>query len=212
MGLSRHEIASVIVAADPAFEPLLSHVGPPPARRGAPVSQRFADLIQSISHQLLATKAASTIHARVVDLLEGRVEAEAVLALSTDELRAVGLSRTKAEAMRELAACSLRGDIDFSRHGRLSDQDIANELTQVRGIGPWTAQMYLMFTLGRPDVWPAGDFGVRHGWSVLHELEQIISEADLRRAGDAFVGVRSSVADYCWAAVDESGWLTARAE
>ena len=86
-------------------------------------------------------------------------------------------------------------------HGRMSDEEIVRDVVAVRGIGPWTAQMYLMSTLARPDVWPTGDYGVRNGWSLLHGLDEIVSEAQLRIAGERFVGVRTSVSWYCWEAV-----------
>jgi 3-methyladenine DNA glycosylase/8-oxoguanine DNA glycosylase len=83
----------------------------------------------------------------------------------------------------------------------MSDHEVLSDVVAVRGIGPWTAQMYLMHTLARHDVWPAGDLGVRNGWSLLHELNELITEVDLRRHGDVFDGVRSDVAWYCWEAV-----------
>jgi len=97
-----------------------------------------------------------------------------------------------------LAERTLDGRIHLAQHGTMSDHDVLSDVVAVRGIGPWTAQMYLMHTLARHDIWPPGDFGVRNGWSQLHELDEIISEADLRRAGDVFTGVRSDVAWYCW--------------
>ncbi len=206
MRLSRHETAAFIVATDRAFAPLVAAVGPPPARGRVRVDERFAHLLRSISHQLLATKAAATIHARVLNLLDGDVSVDAVRNLRVEDLRAAGLSRTKAQAMLELADFAASGRIKLARHGHMADLDVVRDVTQVRGIGPWTAQMYLMFTLARHDVWPTGDFGVRHGWSVIHGLSENISEADLALAGEPFAGVRSAVADYCWAAVDEEGW------
>ena len=206
MRFTRHETAAFIVATDRAFAPLVAAVGPPPARRSARVDERFAHLLRSISHQLLATKAAATIHGRVLDLLDGDTSVDAVSELRVEDLRAAGLSRTKAEAMLELAEFSASGRINLARHGYMDDVDVVREVTQVRGIGPWTAQMYLMFTLARHDVWPTGDFGVRHGWSVIHGLDDNIADADLAVAGEPFIGVRSALADYCWAAVDEEGW------
>jgi 3-methyladenine DNA glycosylase/8-oxoguanine DNA glycosylase len=83
----------------------------------------------------------------------------------------------------------------------MDDHEILSEVTAVRGIGPWTAHMYLMHTMARRDVWPAGDYGVRSGWSIVHDLDEIISERDLALEGDRFTGVRSAVAWYCWQAV-----------
>jgi DNA-3-methyladenine glycosylase II len=204
--LTRLETANFIVATDSAFAPLVAAIGPPPPRRSARVDQRFAHLLRSISHQLLATKAAATIHGRVLELLDGDVSVDTVRGLRVEDLRAAGLSRTKAEAMLELAEFSASGRINLARHGYMRDDEVVRDVTQVRGIGPWTAQMYLMFTLARHDVWPTGDFGVRHGWSVIHGLDDNIADADLAVAGEPFIGVRSALADYCWAAVDEEGW------
>ena len=198
---SRADIARDIVARDAFFAPVVARAGLPPARRGAPVAERFPALVRSITFQLLATSAANTIHARVADLCGGDVTPASVMTTGVDALRGAGLNATKAGAMYDLAQRVADGDIRLDQHGRLSNEDITKELTVVRGVGPWTVQMYLMHTMGRRDVWPVGDYGVRNGWSLLHGLPGIISERDLRVAGDDLVGVRSDVAWYCWQAV-----------
>jgi len=198
---SRHDIAADIARRDPAFAEVVRRVGPVPARRPTPVPDRFAALIRSITFQLLATAAADTIHRRVVEACGGTVSVSSVLATGVDALRDAGLSRTKAFAMIDLAVHVADGRVDLARHGRRSDNDIIDEVTRVHGVGPWTVQMYLMHTMGRRDVWPVGDFGVRHGWSLLHDLDETITERDLRHCGDPFTGVRSDVAWYCWQAV-----------
>lgn len=131
----------------------------------------------------------------------GTVHVDSILNAGADELKSAGLSRTKAEAMVDLARHVRDGRVDVARHGRMSDAEILREVTAVHGIGPWTAQMYLMHTMARTDVWPVGDYGVRNGWSMVHGLDEIISEADLRQAGERFEGIRSDVAWYCWRAV-----------
>ncbi|MBW4078849.1 MAG: DNA-3-methyladenine glycosylase 2 family protein [Acidobacteria bacterium] len=198
---SRDLISAQIVRSDRAFDEVVRLAGPPPARRTAPVNKRFADLVEAIVSQLLATAAADTIHARVVHVCGGSVDEEAILRTGADSLKSAGLSRTKATAIVELAQFIKDGHIKVDRHGRMSDQQILRELTVVRGIGPWTVQMYLMHTLARRDVWPTGDYGVRAGWSVLHGLDETISEGGLREQGDRFVGMRSDVAWYCWQAL-----------
>ena len=165
------------------------------------MSDRFSYLARSITYQLLATKAANTIHQRVIDLCDGLVSPESINAAGHANLRGVGLSNAKAAAMLDLAERSRDGRIRLAQHGRMSDHEVLTDVVAVRGIGPWTAQMYLMHTLARHDVWPAGDLGVRHGWTLIHGLEEMISEGDLRAEGDAFTGVRSDVAWYCWQAV-----------
>lgn len=199
--LTPRERAAIIVKRDRAFKNVIKEGGHAPPRRSAPVDDRFAYLARSITYQLLATKAANTIHQRVIDLCEGSVNPETINAAGHANLRGVGLSNAKAAAMLDLAERSLDGRIRLAHHGRMKDDEVLVDVVAVRGIGPWTAQMYLMHTLARHDVWPAGDLGVRHGWSLIHGLEEMISERDLRGEGDLFLGVRSDVAWYCWQAV-----------
>jgi DNA-3-methyladenine glycosylase II len=196
--LTPHEIAAVIVRRDGAFKSVVKNIGPPPLRRSAPVAQRFPTLASAITGQLLATKAAATIHQRVVDLCAGDVNAESIQRAGHASLRNVGLSNGKAAAMIDLAERTLDGRVRLAHHGKMSDRDVLSDVVAVRGVGPWTAQMYLMHTLARHDVWPAGDFGVRNGWSQIHHLDEMVSEVDLRTKGDLFEGVRSDVAWYCW--------------
>jgi len=197
----RNAFARRISDADGAFAPLVQRAGPPPARKPAPVDARFPTLIRSITFQLLATQAANTIHARVVQACGGAVTVNSVLDTGAALLKDAGLSRAKSEAMIDLAAHVADGRVALDHHGRLSDAAIIREVTAVKGIGPWTVQMYLMHTLGRRDVWPVGDYGVRLGWSLLHQMNETISERDLRPAGEPFDGLRSDVAWYCWQAV-----------
>ena len=196
------EIAALIAKRDRAFAPLVRLVGPPPRRRAAPVDDRFAALIRSITYQLLATSAARTIHQRVIGVCDGEVSVERILQLGPDQLRSAGLSRTKARAMVDLAEGVASDRVSLSRHGRMRDDDVIAEVSSVHGIGPWTAQMYLMFTLARRDVWPTGDYGVRNGWTIVHAMDEMVSETQLREIGQDFEGVRSSLAWYCWRAVD----------
>jgi DNA-3-methyladenine glycosylase II len=195
------ERAVAIGKRDRAFATLIRVVGPPPPRRSAPVADRFSYLARSITFQLLATKAANTIHQRVIDLCDGTVSADSITKAGHANLRGVGLSNAKAAAMLDLAERARDGRIHLARHGRMNDHDVLTDVVAVRGIGPWTAHMYLMHTLARHDVWPAGDLGVRSGWSLLHGLDEMVTEVDLKRHGDVFEGVRSDVAWYCWQAV-----------
>ena len=195
------EIAKRIQKIDPAFRAVVKVAGEPPLRRAGRVVDRFPSLIRSITFQLLATKAADTIHARVVESCGGLITPEAVAATSEEDLRSAGLSRTKASAMRELARAVLDGEVQIAKHGRMSDLEVIRDVSALRGIGPWTAQMYLMHTLARLDVWPVGDFGVRNGWSILHNDPTMITEKELAEAGKKFEGVRTDVAWYCWQAV-----------
>lgn len=204
MPFTRVETARLILERDGAFGAIIEEVGPPPRRRATPVAGRFAELCESVTHQLLATKAARTIHARVLTGCRGQVTPHSLSTLGESGLRKCGLSRTKALALLDIAAASCDGRVQFANHGYMSDADVAAEVTSLYGVGPWTAQMYLMFTLARPDVWAPGDLGVRHGWSIIHQLDERIDERELRRRGDTFAGLRSAVSWYCWRAADLS--------
>jgi DNA-3-methyladenine glycosylase II len=200
--LSPQEIAAQIVKCDRLFAPTVKRVGPPPRRRNAPVSKRFPSLIESITSQLVSIKAADTIFARVKESCGGQVTPQSILESGFQELRECGLSTTKAEAMLDLARRCIDGRVQLDRHAKMTSAEIAKELLAVRGIGPWTAEMYLLFSLSRHDVWPHLDFGVRAGWSIIHKLPEMISVKDLKEQGARFAGVESDAAWYCWRALE----------
>ena len=196
------EVAATIAKRDKAFRPIIALAGPPPLRRRAQsVDNRFPSLVRSITHQLLATSAATTIHGRVVEACGGTVTIHSIIEAGPEKLRGAGLNRTKAQAMVDLATEVRDNRLQLAKHGRMSDADVVADVASVRGIGPWTAQMYLISTMARPDVWPVGDYGVRVGWSLLHGLDETIGEKDLLVAGEALAGQRTSVAWYCWEAI-----------
>lgn len=196
------EAASALAAADPVMaEAIEDHGLPRPTARVAP-SQRFAVLARAICYQQLAGQAAAAIHRRLVDLLEGDVSARAVLGVSVEQLRSCGLSGSKAASIRDLAEHVDTGDVELEQAGRWGDERLIEELTRVRGIGVWTAQMFMMTSLRRPDVWPVLDFGVRKGWSVLYELPEIPTAKELESMADHLRPHRSLVSHYCWRSVD----------
>ncbi len=121
----------------------------------------FATLVTSITHQQVSMAAATTIHGRLVKALGGKVTPRRVLARSPEQLRAAGLSRSKAAYILDLADKAQRKEVEFSRFPAMEDEAILTELTAVKGIGVWTAQMFLLFHLHRPDVLPTGDLGLR---------------------------------------------------
>lgn len=187
--------------ADPAFGPVVEKVGPIQLRprRGDP----FQSIAAAIIHQQLAGAAARTIHQRFLDRFESRpVTPDAVLELPEPELRAAGLSAAKASAIRSLAEHATRGDLGLDRLDRLDDAEVAERLTAVRGIGPWTVQMFLMFDLRRPDVWPVGDLGVRKGLGLVLGLVDPPSPQETELIGTGYRPWRSAVAWYCWRAID----------
>ena len=180
---------------------LVAEAGPP--RLGRPHDSHFAALVRSVLYQQLAGAAAAAIHGRLVAALGGSVEPEALLALEPAEMRAVGLSGSKVASLRDLAAKVADGTVALEprRLGRESDEEIIERLSTVRGIGRWTAQMFLVFQLRRLDVWPAGDLGVRRGYGLAFGVA-MPSERELGPLGAAFVPYRSIAAWYCWRACE----------
>jgi DNA-3-methyladenine glycosylase II len=192
-----------LAGTDPVLAGLIGRHGPPPTRRRVPADRRFADLARNIVYQQLAGRAAASIHGRFVDVLDGDVCAAQVLATPEPVLRGCGLSGSKAASIRDLADKVASGEVTLDRIGRLSDGEVVAHLTVVRGVGPWTAQMFLMSTLSRPDVWPIGDYGVRAGFAKAWGLPDVPSPKELDVLGDPFRPHRSLVAWYCWRAADE---------
>lgn len=127
---------------------------------------------------------------------------EAVLAVDPSQLRAAGLSNAKTAAILDLAARVDDGRVRLARIGSLDDDEVIEHLVTVRGIGPWTAQMFLMFDLRRIDVWPTGDYGVRAGFARAHGWEAIPTEKEMVLLGEPFAPYRSVVAWWCWREVD----------
>jgi len=162
-----------------------------------------AALVEAIVYQQLAGAAARAIHGRLVAALNDDVEPEALLSLSDETLRAVGLSANKARSLRDLATKVLDGTVILSPRGlsRQSDEEVVARLSTVRGIGPWTAQMFLIFRLRRLDVWPVGDYGVRQGYGLAWSLPMPTAR-ELEPLGDPYRPYRTVVAWYCWRAVE----------
>ena len=167
------------------------------------MSERFASLARAIVHQQLAGAAAAAIWERLLGVLEGDCSATRVLEAGHASLRTAGLSAAKAAALVDLAERDLAGELGLTGLGRLDDDDVIARLVQVRGIGSWTAHMFLMFTLHRLDVWPTGDLGVRKGYALAFGLADLPSPAALEQAGEAFRPFRSVAAWYCWRACED---------
>jgi DNA-3-methyladenine glycosylase II len=193
--------ATALLARDRRFGPLVERVGPVVLR--PPKETPFQALARAIVYQQLAGAAAATIHGRVVEAVGGRVTPSEVLATSDEALRGAGLSRNKLAAIRDLAERASDGSLALDRLGDLDDEEVVERLVQVRGIGPWTAQMYLLFDLRRPDVWPVLDLGVRVGWARVMGLDTPPEPKELEGAADGYRPWRSAVAWYCWRAVDD---------
>jgi DNA-3-methyladenine glycosylase II len=186
-----------------ALRAVVERVGPCDLRRGRPRRHHFAELARMIVYQQLAGRAAAAIHGRFAALFDGDGPTpEAALALPVDALRAAGLSGAKTASIRDLATKTLDGSVKLDRIGRLPDEEIVRELTLVRGIGRWTAEMFLMFQLGRLDVWPVGDYGVRKGYALLFGHDELPTPKALMELGEPFRPYRSVAAWYCWRAAD----------
>ncbi len=169
------------------------------------VDDRFENLAESIAYQQLAGRAAATIWGRFRALFPpGALEPEAVLAAAPEDLRAAGLSGAKAAAIVDLARHVADGRLELDRVGRMPDDQATDELVQVRGIGPWTADMFLIFALGRLDVWPTGDYGVRAGYGIAYGLVEPPTPAQLEARGEPFRPYRSVAAWYCWRALESA--------
>jgi DNA-3-methyladenine glycosylase II len=199
--VSQAEAAKMLASRDPVLAGLIAAAGPIRIRRRT--GSHFAGLVEAIVYQQLAGPAARAIHGRLVLALDDDVQPEAVLALSDETLRAVGLSANKARSLRDLSAKVLDGTIILSPRGlsRQSDDEVMARLSTVRGIGPWTAQMFLIFRLRRLDVWPTGDFGVRQGYGLAWKVPMPTAR-ELEPLGDPYRPYRTVVAWYCWRAVE----------
>jgi DNA-3-methyladenine glycosylase II len=180
----------------------MTRVGP--FRLPPPTTDHFGALAESILYQQLAGFAAAAIHRRFVALFDGELTPAAVLAVSEKRLRSAGLSGSKAASIKDLAAKVADGTVPLERISRLRDDDIVERLSVVRGIGRWTAEMFLIFQLRRLDVWPVDDYGVRQGYSLIYKLPELLKPKQLFAEGDRFRPYRTVAAWYCWEAVHES--------
>ena len=167
----------------------------------------FDALAESIAYQQLSGKAAATIFGRVRALYPKAkwLDPEKVLATADEKLRAAGLSRAKTAAIKDLAAKTIDGAVPSGRALlRMSDDEIIARLTQVRGIGRWTVEMLLLFDLGRPDVWPVDDYGVRKGFAKTFGKRKLPTPKQLMKIGEKWRPYRSVAAWYFWRALDKS--------
>jgi 3-methyladenine DNA glycosylase/8-oxoguanine DNA glycosylase len=192
--------AEALLASDPRLGAVVRRVGACRLMPQAPASV-FAALLRSIVYQQLHGRAAAAIHARVLRLFPETEQPSApALAVIPDEtLRAAGLSRGKLAAVRDLATRTEAGELpDLAQATTLTDDELVKRLTLVRGIGPWTVQMLLIFHLGRPDVWPTADFGVRSGVQKLWRKRSLPDERFMQRVGCAWRPWRSVASWYLW--------------
>ena len=191
---------AAVAAADPAMEALIARAGPIAHRPGNP-DGHFGALVRSIVFQQLAGVAANAIHGRVRALVPGPLDAASLARVSDADLRAAGLSGAKLASLRDLQAKVLDGTVAMDDAATLTDEEIVARLVSVRGIGRWTAEMYMMFELRRPDVWPVDDLGVRQGYGLVFGIDPPPPARRLDPLGDRFRPYRSVAARYMWEAV-----------
>ena len=199
----KSELAGInrkIVAIDSAFSLAIKELPPCTFGLEKPKVTSYQSLIRSVIAQQVSTAAARTITSRLEVQCGGSITAEKVGALSPKKLQSVGLTGAKVRTISELTEASLSGEINFRKFPHLSDEEIVQELLPLYGIGRWTVEMFLIFHLGRLDVWPVDDLAVRRGWDNLHGNSEPIKPKVLNTLGEPFAGMRSVVAWYCWRA------------
>lgn len=190
--------------ADPRLAKVIADIGPyRPSMRT--MASPFDSLMRAITYQQLSGKAAATIHGRVCALFPDKdaPHPKALLALPDKHLRGAGLSRNKLLALQDLAARTLDGTVpDHKGLAVMSDAEVIERLTQVRGVGRWTVEMLLIFSLGRPDVLPVTDLGIRKGFRHAYGMKSLPAYSTLERAGRNWAPYRSVAAWYLWRAAD----------
>ena len=194
-----------LTKADKILARLIRKVGPCglKARKGC---SPFQALVQSVAHQQLNGTAAKTILKRVMALYPGRPfpAPDDVLATADEKLRGAGLSRAKVAAIKDIAAKTVEGIVPHERViAKMPDAEILERLTTIRGVGPWTVEMLLIFKLGRPDVLPATDFGVRKGFAKIFKRDELPKPVELLEHGERWRPYRSIASWYLWRGLDE---------
>lgn len=204
-GLDAAGASEALARADRALRPVIRKAGPcalAPEKR----FDTFGALAHAIAHQQLHGKAAATILGRFQERVgKGKFpDAAAVKRARFDALRGVGFSNAKALALKDLAAKVLDGTVPKAALLRtMGDEEIIERLTEVRGVGRWTVEMLLMFRLGRLDVFPVDDYGVRKGYSILHLGGEMVAPKTLLALGEKWRPYRSVVAWYCWRVLEQ---------
>lgn len=160
----------------------------------------YQSLVRAVIAQQVSVAAATTIGERLRVICGGSVTPSRVGSLSLTELQSVGLTKAKVRSIDELTKTTLSGELKLKRFTHMNNEEIVSDLVQLFGIGRWTAEMFLIFQLGRLDVWPIDDLAVRRGWDVIHKSPIPVKAKELDKIGDIFVGMRSVVAWYCWRA------------
>ena len=191
-----------LAASDPVMAGLVERLGAlsfETRRRRRPAVDAYGMLLRSVVGQQLSVKAAATIYDRVLELFGGATPPpQALLEVEPQALRDVGLSWRKVEYVRDLAAHVLSGELELDRLDELSDDEVVAEITAIRGFGVWSAQMFLIFFLERPDVLPTGDLGIRRAAQLAYGLDELPSPAELEAIAEPWRPHRSLASIYLW--------------
>jgi 3-methyladenine DNA glycosylase/8-oxoguanine DNA glycosylase len=185
--------------SDPVLAAIIQQVGPFRMEYAPP---EFASLAEAIVYQQLNGKAAVTIFQRFTELAGEPLTPAGILKLTDQQLRSVGLSKQKSSYLKDLAAKAAAGTLDFSRLQELPDEEVIQHLTQVKGIGVWTAHMFLMFSLRRPDVLPTGDYGVQVAMKKHYRKRKLPKPKDMEKIARAWAPYRSFACWYLWRSLD----------
>lgn len=188
----------LLLRRDPILAALIREYGPC-GLAAAQRSDHFSALVRAIVFQQLSTKAASTIYSRMVALLaNGELTPEALAALSDEQLRSAGISRQKGGYLRDLCDKVTAGVVPLDELERMADDQVIEALTKIKGIGRWSAEMFLMFRLHRPDVLPVGDLGIMNAVMKVYRMRKKPTPERLRRLGEAWRPYRSVASWYLW--------------
>jgi DNA-3-methyladenine glycosylase II len=185
--------------SDPVLSAIIERVGACRMEFGPP---EFHSLAEAIVYQQLNGKAAVTIFKRFATLAGDPVTPEGILKLTDAELRSVGLSKQKSSYLKDMAQRASRGELDFSRLPEMSDDDVIKHLTQVKGVGVWTAHMFLMFTLRRPNVLPTGDYGIQLAIKKYYKKRKMPKQEQMEKIAKAWEPYRSVACWYLWRSLD----------
>jgi DNA-3-methyladenine glycosylase II len=198
----RRKAVSHLRRVDPVMAAVIERVGPCRFATADGLSH-FEAVSRSIIYQQLSGKAAATIHGRFQSLFDGLPpHAQGLLALGEERLREAGLSRQKASYLRDLSRRVAAGEIPIDRLHELPDDDVVRHLTSVKGVGTWTAQMFLMFRLGRPDVLPGLDLGIRKAVQQAYRLRKLPTPERVEKIGAVWAPYRSIASWYLWRSID----------
>jgi DNA-3-methyladenine glycosylase II len=185
--------------SDPVMAAIITKIGPFRMEYGPP---GFHSLAEAILYQQLNGKAAATIFSRFAALAGDPLTPAGILKLTDQQMRAVGLSKQKTSYLRDMAERAAAGQLDFSRLHERTDEEVIEHLTQVKGVGVWTAQMFLMFTLKRPNVLPTGDFGVQMAIKKLYNKRKVPKPAQMEKIAKCWEPYRSIACWYLWRSID----------